>query len=168
MEENMLEDAYSLCKTLMAEDKDLSNKETVETYVLAGKILNKQLRYDEAVKTLNSIPGMPDRINSNVLKSVYMELGNAYYSAEDYPKAIKSYEGGFNLGYDQENKDYWDARFNLAEAYFNAGAEKKAKTLLNEISENGDTLLQQRAALKLGSMDLEKQLQRLAIGKNQE
>jgi tetratricopeptide (TPR) repeat protein len=168
MEENMLDEAYSLCKTLMAAEKGLSNDDAVETYILAGKILNKQQKYDDAVKTLNSIPGMPDRISSSVLKSVYMELGNAYYSAGDYPKAAKSYEGGFNLGYGPENKDYWDARFNLAEAYFNAGAEKKARTLLTEISESGDTLMQQRAALKLGSMDLEKQLQRLSIGKNQQ
>jgi FimV-like protein len=168
MEENMLDEAYSLCKTLLAADKGLSNDESVETFVLAGKILSRQQKYDEAIKTLNSIPGMPDKINSNALKSVDMELGNAYYSAEDYPKAVKSYEGGFNLGYGPENKDYWDARFNLAEAYFNSGAEKKAKALLNEISENGDTLMQQRAAVKLGSMDLEKQLQRLAIGKGKD
>jgi FimV-like protein len=165
MEDNMLDEAYSICKSLISGEKVLPNDDRNDLYILAGRILNKQKKYDEAEKMLNSIPGMPDKVNSNLLKSVYMELGNSYYSSGDYAKAIKSYEGGFDLGYGTDNKDYWDARFNLAQAYFNSGGEKKAKALLSEISEGGDALMQQRANLKLGSMELEKQLQKLSIGK---
>jgi FimV-like protein len=164
-EENRLDDAYALCQSIIKGEKSLPDNEVVEVYILSGKILNRQKKYDEAQKILNSTPGMPDRINSNLLKSLYMELAKACYYSEEDPKAIKAYENAFNLGYGTDNNDYWDARFNLAQAYNNAGDEKKAKKLLSEISEGGDTLMQQRAQLKLGSMDLEKQLQRLPLSK---
>jgi FimV-like protein len=164
-EENMLNEAYTMCQSIIKGEKILPDDELVDVYILTGKILNKQKKYDEAEKTLNSIPGMPDRINSNALKSAYMELGMSSYRMGEYPKAIKSYEKAFALGYGADKMDYWDARFNLAESYLNSGDEKKAKRLLSEILEGGDSILQQRAQLKIGSMDLEKQLQRLPLGK---
>ena len=46
------------------------------------------------------------------------------------------------------------------------GEERKDRTLLNEISEGGDSILQQRAQLQLGTMELEKQLQRLPLSRD--
>jgi len=166
IEDDMLNDAYLLCQSIITGEKCLPDDEIVDVYILTAKILNMQKRYGEAETTLNSTPGMPDKITGNSLKSAYMELGKACFNMGEYPNAIKSYEGAFNLGYGTDNKDYWDVRFNLAQAYINAGEEKKAKTLLSEISEGGDAVLQQRAQLKLGSMDLETQLQRLPLGKD--
>ena len=78
----------------------------------------------------------------------------------------EAYEKGFALGYSMDNPDYWETRFRLALSYIDLGESVKAETILNEISEGGDSILQQRAQIKLGSLNLEKQLRFLSISKN--
>jgi FimV-like protein len=166
IQDNMLDNAYMLCESIINGEKLLSEDETADIYILTARILNLQKRYEEAKKTINSIPGMPDGLKSDPLRSAYMELGKACYSMGDYPGAAEAYENGFDLGYSTDNKDYWNLRFNLAQAYAGSGEERKARTLLTEISEGGDSILQQRAQLQLGTMELEKQLQRLPLSRD--
>jgi FimV-like protein len=166
IQDKMLNDAYTLCQSIISGDKLLPEGEIAETYILTARILNLQKRYAEAEAIINSTPGMPDKMKSDLLRSAYMELGKAYYNTGDYPGAVKSYENGFDLGYGTDNEDYWNLRFNLAQSYISAGDERKARLLLSEISEGGDSILQQRAQVQLGSMDLEQQLQRLPLSKN--
>jgi len=167
-DDGRLNDAYLLCQAIITDKNALPDNEMVDVHILMGKILNLQKKYGEALKIINSAPGMPDKIGSDLLKSAYMETGKAQYSMGEYADAIKSYEDAFDLGYGPENQDYWDARFNLALAYTDAGEDRKAKALFTEISGSGDAILQQRAQLKLGTMDLEKQLQRLPSGGTKE
>ena len=166
IEDNMLNDAYRLCRSIIDGEKVLPDEELAEVYLLTGRILNMQKRYADAEGVIISTPGMPDRVKNDLLKPAYMELGKSYYNMGDYQRAARSYEKGFNLGYGAENRDYWNLRFSLAQSYMNAGEDNKARTLLSEISEGGDGILQQRAQLQLGTMDLEKQLQRLPMGGN--
>ena len=52
-------------------------------------------------------------------------------------------------------------------AYMKTGEESKAETLFNDITEGGgDSILQQRAQLKLGSIALAKQLKILSMGEH--
>ena len=67
------------------------------------------------------------------------------------------------MGYGADRSDYWDSRFHLALSYLNIGESLKAEPLLNEVSEGGDEVLQQKAQLRIGSLSLEKQLKRLSI-----
>jgi len=164
--DNRLGDAHMLLQSLLGGEKLLPDDEITGAYILSARILNKQKKYAEAEKTINSIPGMPDRIKGDSLMSAYMELGKACYGEGHYPKAVIYYQKGFDLGYGADNKDYWDLKLNLAQAYANAGQLNKAETLLTEISEGGDSVMQQRAQLQLGSMSLEKQLKRLPLNKN--
>lgn len=162
-QDNMLNDAYLLCRSVINGEKLLAEDEITDTYILTARILNLQKKYTEAEVMINSIPGMPDRIKSDLLKSAYVELGKAYYNMGDYPSAVKSYEKTFDLGYGTDDKDYWPMRFNLAKSYLNTGEEDRARRLFSEIEEGADTILQQRAEIQLGTMDLEIQLQKLSL-----
>ncbi len=166
IEDNMLDDAYTLCQSIIKGERLLPEDEMTEIYIVSARILNLQKRYAEAQAAIRSTPGMPDGIKGELLRSAYMELGKACYNTGDYAGAAEAYENGFDLGYGTDNRDYWSLRFNLAQAYANSGEDRKARTLLSEISEGGDSILQQRAQLQLGTMDLEKQLQRLPMGRN--
>jgi len=166
IQDNMLDNAYTLCQSIINGEKLLPEDETTEIHILSARILNLQKRYAEAQAAIRSTPGMPDGIKGDPLRSAYMELGKACYNTGDYAGAAEAYENGFDLGYSTDNKDYWNLRFNLAQAYANSGEDRKARTLLSEISEGGDSILQQRAQLQLGTMELEKQLQRLPMGRN--
>jgi len=67
------------------------------------------------------------------------------------------------LGYGPDKKNYWESRFRLSLSYQEIGENFKAENILNEILEEGDSLLQQKVEVKLGVMGLEKQLKRLSI-----
>jgi tetratricopeptide (TPR) repeat protein len=96
-----------------------------------------------------------------------MALGNVLYSEGRYRQAVKAFEKGFSLGLDTEDPEYWDTRFRQAMAYLKTGGDSKAETLLSEISEgDADEILQQRAQLKLGSLELNRQLKILSMGQN--
>jgi TolA-binding protein len=166
IQDNMLDEAFMLCQSITGGEKLLSEEETADIYILTARILNLQKRYAESKTAINSLPGMPDGIKSDLARQAYMELGKACYNMGDYAGAAEAYESGFDLGYSMENNDYWNLRFNLAQAYANSGEDRKARTLFSEISEGGDSILQQRAQLQLGTMNLEKQLQRLPLGRN--
>ncbi|MBN1626251.1 MAG: tetratricopeptide repeat protein, partial [Deltaproteobacteria bacterium] len=164
IEEDMLNDAHRLCNSIIEGDRLLPDDELADVYFISGRILNLQKRYSDAEAVINSAPGMPDRIKDDLLISAYMELGKAYYHTGNYPKAASSFEKGFDLGYAADNRDYWNLRLDLAQAYMSAGEHDRARVLFTEISEGGDNISQQRAALKIGSMDLEEQLKRLPMG----
>jgi len=166
IEENMLNDAQSLCNSIIEGERLLPEDELADVYFLSGRILNLQKRYSDAEAAINAAPGMPDRIKNDSLMSAYMELGKAYYHTGNYPGAVRSFEKGFDLGYAENNKDYWNLRLDLAQAYADNGEHDRARALLSEISESGDSISQQKAALKIGSMDLEEQLKRLPIGRD--
>jgi len=104
-----------------------------------------------------------DEDNNALLQSAYIELGGIFHNEKKYKQAIKAFELSFTLGYGPDNDDYWMMRFRLASSYLAADEPKKAEPLLNEISEEGDSILQQKAQIRLGSINLDKQLGRLTL-----
>ena len=161
----MTEDAYRIYQSVLSEGKQLTNGEIAHAYLSMGEILNNQGNYEEARKILNRCIDLAskDKINDDTLQSAHIELGDVLNKEGKYLYAAKAFERGFNLGYSADKPDYWESRFKFATSYLMAGENAKAEPLLNEIVEQGDTILQQRAQLKLGYLDLEKQLQRLSL-----
>ncbi|MBW2096476.1 MAG: tetratricopeptide repeat protein [Deltaproteobacteria bacterium] len=58
---------------------------------------------------------------------------------------------------------YWDLRYRLAMEYVKAGSLQTGEKLLREVSEEGTPALQSDAQIKLGSLRLQRQLEKLSI-----
>jgi tetratricopeptide (TPR) repeat protein len=58
---------------------------------------------------------------------------------------------------------YWDLRYRLAMEYVKAGSLQTGEKLLREVSEEGTPALQSNAQIKLGSLSLQRQLEKLSI-----
>ncbi len=161
------DDAEKLYSLAIQNINDLPAEDAANAYLNLGLTFKARKQYTEARNALNhSISiGLGKKISSSVLQSAYMELGNVLYSEGKHRQAVKAFEKGFSLGINTEDPEYWDTRFRQAVAYLKTGEDSKAETLLSDISEGGaDELLQQRAQLKLGSLDLSRQLKILSMG----
>jgi tetratricopeptide (TPR) repeat protein len=158
-------DAYKLYHRVTRGRKVLSESEIARAYLIMGSISNQRAQYEKAREALNRCIALAekDTETQGLIQSAFIQLGNSYRREGKNWEAIKAYEDGFGLGYGPENSDYWEMRFRLALSYLEVGENLKAEPLLNEISEEGDPLLQQKVLIKLGTIGLKKQLRRLSI-----
>ena len=161
--------AYPLYQSLAQRSQRLAPKDRAKVYLSIGKISKAEKNYRKAEEILKQSIALleKDKNQQNLLQWAYIELGNVFYDQGKIKLAAKSYEQGFDLGYGPDNMDYWELRFCLALSYMNAGNLVKAESLLNEISGEGDLVLQQKAQIRLGTIGLEKHLNRLSINMTQ-
>ena len=162
-------DAEKLYNIVIQNINDLPPEDAAKAYLNLGVTFKARKQYSKAKNAFNhSITiGLEKNIGNSILRSAYMELGNVLYSEDKYNQAVKAFEKGFSMGVDTEDPEYWDTRFRQAMAYLKTGEDNKAETLFTDISEGGsDSILQQRAQLKLGSLVLSKQLKILSMGKS--
>ncbi len=165
MEEGELEDANLLYRSIVKGKRGFPDKEIARAYLSMGIISNIQKNYQESKRALNrciALAGKTDQ-SDDLLQSAHMELGKVLQNEGNPREAVKFFERGFELGYGPDKGEYWGNRFRLALSYMDIGQGPKAEPLLNEISEEGDPVLQQKAQIRLGSIGLESQLQRLSI-----
>lgn len=160
-----LKDAYALYQSLVRDKRVLPAGDIAKAYLYMGRISSSKGEYENARNALNRCMALieNDQENKELLKSAHMELGHTFYDEKMYMQAAKYFERGFDLGYGPDKTDYWETRFKLALSYMEVGKDNKAEPLLSEISEGGDTLLQQKAQIRLGALGLEKHLKRLSI-----
>ena len=165
-ENAMPDDALPLYQAAVKNMGQLDEDEAAEVYLKTGIILNKRKDYQNAVDALTKsiLLLSKDTDNRGLLQSAHIELGNVFYSEKNYDQAIESYEKGFEIGYGPDRDDYWESRFRLATSYQKVGDDLKAEPLLVEISEDGDSIMQQRAQLRMGNINLERQLEKLTLG----
>ena len=160
----MVNDALPMYQSAVDNKRLLAENETADVYLKIGIILNKKKNYQNSKSALaNSIDLLgKDKNNKEQLQLAHIELGNVFYNERNYSQAIKSYEKGFEMGYGPDKNDYWEYRFRLATAYQKIGDDLKAEPLLAQISEEGDSIMQQRAQLRRGNISLERQLEKLS------
>ncbi|MBN2420492.1 MAG: tetratricopeptide repeat protein [Deltaproteobacteria bacterium] len=161
------DEAEKLYNLVIQNVSELPAEDIANAYLNLGLTFKARKQYSEARNAFNhSIAiGLDKKTSSSVLRSAYMELGNVLHSEGRHHQAVKAYEKGFSLGIDTEDPEYWETRFRQAMSYLRSGEESKAETLLNDISEgDADSILQQRAQLKLGSLVLARQLKILSMG----
>ncbi len=162
-------EAEDIYNQVIQNNNALPPQDMAKAYLSLGVSFKDRKQYDEAKSALiNSINiGLDNKDAQNLLRRSYIELGNILHAEGKYYQAVKAFEKGFALGYEADNQDYWEIRFKQAMDYIKTGENIKAETLLGDISEGGeDTILQQRAQLKLGSIQLSKQLKKLSMGEN--
>jgi tetratricopeptide (TPR) repeat protein len=162
-------EAEDIYNQVIQNSNTLPPQDMAKAYLSLGVTFKDRKQYNEAKNALiNSINiGLDNKDAQNLLRRSYIELGDILHAEGKYYQAVKAFEKGFALGYETDNHDYWEIRFKQAMDYIKIGENIKAETLLADISEGGeDTILQQRAQLKLGSIALAKQLRILSMGEN--
>lgn len=161
-------DAERLYEKVVTNIGELPPDEAARAYLNLGSILKKRDQYKAARSALNtSIDiSLKNDEDKKTLNLAYMELGDISYREGKYNQSAKAFEKGFSMGYGAENADYWESRFKQAVAYIKVGEGTKAESLLTDITEGSEGLLQQKAQIKLGALVLEKQLKTLSLGEN--
>lgn len=166
-EKGDLNKAYELYDALVRAEKKLSDIEIAAAYLAMGEISNLERRYEKARESLSKGIALAekDKKGREILRSALMEMGNAYYREGDHSQAIRAFQKGFDLGYGYEEPDYWELTYRLAMSFQKTGNNGAAEGLFNAISEEGDPMLQQKVQIRMGMIELEKQLNRLPIGR---
>ncbi|MBW1802517.1 MAG: tetratricopeptide repeat protein, partial [Deltaproteobacteria bacterium] len=157
--------AYRLFRSVVEAKKRLPDLDIARAYLEMGEISNREKRYSDAKEMLNrsiTLAGKEKR-GRECLRQALVSLGNTYYFEKQHKQAIEQYEKGFELGYGPNEAGFWEKRFRLAQCYLELEENSKAQQIFNQISEEGDPVLQQRVQIKMGVMNLENQLKRLPI-----
>ncbi|MFH1490758.1 MAG: tetratricopeptide repeat protein, partial [Pseudomonadota bacterium] len=160
-----LKNAYRLYRSLVTAKGTVPDADTARAHLALGEISNTEKRYEEArVNLRRSIAiAEQDKAARPLLTLALVALGDSYFLENNYDQAAGFYRKGLDEGYGPEEKGYWQTRYRQALSLLELGSIQKAETILREISEGGDPLLQQKVQIKLGSLGLKQQLKKLPI-----
>jgi len=158
------EEAYDLYRGLVQGERLLPDRDIASTQLAMGRIEREKGDLKRARASLNRCIGLAGRLDKPqpILRRAYRELGIACAEGGRHEDALEAFENALEEGYTQDEKGYWELRFQMAQAYLALGDYERAEPVLVEISEQGDGPLQQRVRLRLGGLGLEKQLRRLS------
>lgn len=159
--------AYELYDSLVTGKRMLSDGEIAGAYLEMGKISNVERQFEKAREALNRCIALAEknRAGRGLVQSAFIEMGNGYHKEGNHKQTIRFFRGAFDLGYGPENRDYWESNYRLALAYLKTGKNEEAERLFNAISDEGDPILQQKVQIKMGMIDLERQLKRLPLAR---
>ena len=155
--------ASGLYEKLVRAESALPKKEKVEGLLSLGEILNEEGNYARGREWLEKAAALTeaDPAYTELHAGVLAAMGDGY-SGEKRPKdAAQFYDKALKAGYGPERPGYWGIKFRMAESHLALGERTLARKIFREIQEEGDSDLQSRVQLRLGSMDLEDQLMRL-------
>ncbi len=161
-------DAYRLFQDLVQRERLLPDTEIASSYLQMGRIAARNGNLEEARSSLNRCIGIVEQSEKDkpILRQAYSELGTAYYLEGRYTNALDAFNRAMEQGLSAEDGGFFEMRFNMAQAYLETANHGRAEPILLELSEEGDEILQQRAMIRLGRLDLDRQLQRISLGSN--
>ena len=93
-------------------------------------------------KILALLPFLASHSDAGILDWYYIEKANSYYHDKGYKEAVESYE--------QIQRKTMQSQMNMANAYYQAGAYTKAKTIYNAL-QSRNPKLKKRILFKLGN-----------------
>jgi len=161
-------DAYELFEDLIRRERLLMNNEIASIYLEMGRIAARERNPEEARSLLNRCIGIVEQSEEQrpILRQAYSELGTAYFLEGRYGKALDAFNKSVEQGLSPEDKGFLEMRLNMAQAYLETGDQVKAEPILEELSQEGDVIMQQRARIRLGRLGLDRQLKRISMGSN--
>jgi lipopolysaccharide biosynthesis regulator YciM len=159
------DEAFALYEAVVKGQRLLPDEDIARAYFNMGRISDRDANYEKAREALNRCIALAEKkAHMKALnQSALIELGNSFYSEGKYARAVRAFQDGFEQGYGPENREYWEMKYRLALSYMGIGESSRAEPILSEISDEGDSVLQQKALIKLGTIGLRTQLKRLSI-----
>ncbi len=150
-------------KKAVEDPVNLSVADQLSAWLEIGRIQNRLGRVPEARNALNKCLSLTD--NSQKYKdmrlSALLEMAKTYTYQGSPSEAARILEGILKEGYGPEAQHYWEIKFRLARCYEQMGVMDKAKALYKEIGDEGPSILQARAQIRLGSIVLNDRLKAL-------
>jgi FimV-like protein len=172
LEDGRRKEAYAVYESLAKKADVLSKPEKARVHYSIGRILNTQELHGDAVSSLKRSVAILEEEGDQDQKDLYLEalaeLGESYRGEGNKEQAIQVFKKAFDAGYSPEKEGYWDLKYKLAESYLETGKIARAEKVLREILEEGDEDLQPMAQIKVGSIELRKQLGRLSVWRQSE
>ncbi len=143
--------------------KGLDRREQLSAWLEIGKIQNVMGKVLEARDALNRCLKLAanTRQYRGIRLSALLELAKSYTVQGSPSGAAKILESILEQGYGPGGEYYWEVKFRLARCYEQMGAVDRAKALYKEISDEGPSILQARAQIRLGSIVLNDRLRAL-------
>lgn len=114
---------------------------TFDSLLIAGMNLRESLKFDEAVRLYEEIPGkgLLQKYNTNDYKlKYYFDAGLAYSYADNNKKAIEQFNKCIALSPDNETWLVPHSYFELGKIYYREGKKDKAEEMFEEIYEYDD------------------------------
>ena len=155
--------ALPIYEEIVQTRSDLSTRELAKAWLEIGKIQNQMRHIKEARRALEiciSLTGTDERQKETRL-SALLEMAKTYRSEGNPSEASRILENILKEGYGPDGEYYWDLKFRLAQCYEQLGKMEKAKALYKEVGDEGPSILQARAQMRLGSIMLNDQLKTL-------
>ncbi len=155
--------ALTLYSRLVGKEDLLGPAERKRLHFRLGKLLNAKLKPKQARKHLQKamLLAKQGEAEDSTYGTLMMELARSYSLEGNLEKAIEVLEKAIGGGIRPDNELYWDINYKLAEYYYSLGKEERAVSLYRRISEEGPSHLQLLVQMRLGSINLNKQLKRL-------
>jgi tetratricopeptide (TPR) repeat protein len=163
--------AFAYYKQVTSGKRLLPDEKIAEAYFNLGTLSQSRGRYETARDFLNRSIALVENLDTHadLYRRALRAAGDTYYMEKRYAKALAYYEKAITSSNSSTDEDYWNIKFRMASAYLHMGKIREAETLLNAISDQtSDPLLQQRVAVKLGTLDLKRQLSRLSLAPGKE
>jgi tetratricopeptide (TPR) repeat protein len=160
-----LDAARSLFQELIEGRRLLSAPGLARSYYQLGRILRREGHSEKAEEALHLALAAieKDREQRSLYSLIQGELGDCHFFQGRPAEASKAYQEALIAGYDPEAKGYWGIKFRLAECHLRLGEMQSAEGILRQVVEEGDPEFQGRAQIRLGALQLERELRRLSI-----
>jgi len=130
---------------------------------LPRPIFITERKYEKSREALNRCIALvgKDKNYKEFLYSALVKIADSYHSEGNHVQALKYYQESYDQGFDRQTQGFMEVRFRQAVSLIETGDLKEAQVILSEIAEEGDFAMQQRAQMKLGTLELSKQLKQL-------
>ena len=158
-----LKQAYQLVQSIVNGERLLLDHEIAEAYLFIGQIFITERKYEKSREALNRCIALvgKDKNYKEFLYSALVKIADSYHSEGNHVQALKYYQESYDQGFDRQTQGFMEVRFRQAVSLIETGDLKEAQVILSEIAEEGDFAMQQRAQMKLGTLELSKQLKQL-------
>jgi tetratricopeptide (TPR) repeat protein len=160
-----LKQAYQLAQTIVNDERLLRDDEIARAYLFMGQISVQEGKYEKSREVLNRCIALAekDKKNKEILYTALVKMADSYHYEGNHAQALKYYQESYDQGFDRQAEGFMEVRFRQAVSLIETGDTKEAQNILSEIADEGDFAMQQRAQMKLGTLELTKQLKQLHL-----
>ena len=161
---SLISKALDSYKEAVANEMALNKRQRLEAWLEIGRIENRLGNAPQARSALRRCLQIASKakVYEKIRLLALLEMAESYRAENNPREAAKILEDILQTGYGPDNENYWQIKFRLARCYEQMGEINKAKTLYKEMEDEGTPILQARAQMYLGSIELNNRLKALS------